>query len=125
MHPNEYLSRELLETKGGGFGLEGLSRLKNGDIESNPVGYTNKDFVHSFGAIILKQIAKKAQIEYPENTTLIIQCTLNTIYMQDEWKLLVELVTANLPPTRFREIYLYDNAGQQSHSIFSQQASKA
>lgn len=43
MHPNEYLSRELLETKGGGFGLNGIKRLKNGDIESVPVGYMNMD----------------------------------------------------------------------------------
>ena len=119
MHPNEYLSRELLETKGGGFGLEGIRRLKNGDIESIPVGYANKEFIHSFSAIILKQITKKGKIEYPENTTLIVQCTLNTIYMQDEWKMLVELVATKLPSTKFREIYLYDNAGQHSYSFFS------
>jgi hypothetical protein len=39
MHRNEHLSRELLETKGGAFGLEGIRRLKNGEIESLPVDF--------------------------------------------------------------------------------------
>lgn len=45
MHPNEHLSRELLEKKGGGFGLEGMRRLKSGEIESVPVGHKGKEFI--------------------------------------------------------------------------------
>ena len=41
MHPNEYLRRELLEKKGGAFGLNGIRRLKSKEIESEPVVYTN------------------------------------------------------------------------------------
>jgi hypothetical protein len=117
MHPNEYLSRELLETKGAAFGLEGIRRLKSGEIESVPVGYTNKEFVESYSKLVLKQIAKKAKMRYPENTTLIVQCALNTIYTPDEWEWLIARVTEALPDTSFREVYLYDTVCQYSHSL--------
>ena len=118
MHPNEYLSRELLETKGGAFGLEGIRRLKGGGIESIPVGYTNKEFVESYSKLVLRQIAKKTKIPYPENTTLVIQCTLNTIYTPDEWEALIDRVEEALPESSFREIYLYDTVGRYSHSLY-------
>jgi len=118
MHPKKYLKRELLETKGGCFGLEGISRLNNGGIESIPVGYTNKEFVHSYSKIVLEQIAKKAKILYPQYTTLVIQCTLNTAYMPDEWDMLITLVKDAMPETSFQEIYLYNEVGQYNHSFY-------
>ncbi len=118
MHPNEYLSRELLETKGGAFGLEGIRRLKSGEIETIPVGYTNKEFVESYSELVLKQIGKKVKMPYPKNTTLIVQCTLNTVYSPDEWEALIARVSENLPETEFREIYLFDTIRQYSHSIY-------
>ncbi len=117
MHPNEHLSRELLETKGGAFGPEGIRRLKNGEIESIPVGYKNKEFVESYSKLVLKQIAKKAKMPYPKNTTLVVQCTLNTIYTPDEWLALITRVREALPEMSFREVYLYDTVGQYSHSF--------
>jgi hypothetical protein len=57
---------------------------------------------------VLEQIAKKAGISYPAETTLIVQCSLNCLYMPDEWNLLVEKVRAGLPDHRFREIFMYD-----------------
>lgn len=118
MHPNEYLSRELLEKKGTAFGLDGIQRLKSREIESIPIVYSNKEVIDSYSVLLLKQIAKKAKIQYPKNTTLIIQCTLNTVYMPDEWDALIALVKASLPEAPFREIYLYDPVGQYSHSLY-------
>jgi hypothetical protein len=118
VHPNEHLSRELLETKGGTFGLEGIRRLKSREIESVPVGYSNKEFIGVFSKIVLTEIGKKAKKPYPENTVLIVQCTLNTLYMPDEWSSLIELVKEGLPTTQFREIYLYDTVCQYSQSLF-------
>ena len=117
MHRNEHLNRELLETKGGGFGLEGIRRLKGGEIESLPVGYKNKEFIDSYAKLVLKQIAKKAKITYPAETTLIVQCTLNTVYMADEWDTLISQVRASLPESSFREIYLYDTVNYYSQSL--------
>jgi hypothetical protein len=109
MHPNEYLSRELLETKGGGFGLDGIRRLKSGEIESVPVSYENMSFVDSYSKILLERISKKSEMHYPENTTLIVQCTLNMPYMPNEWDALMAIIEKELPQSPFREIYIYEN----------------
>jgi hypothetical protein len=118
MHPNEYLSRELLETKGVAFGLNGIRRLKNREIESVPVGYTNKEFIDVYGKLVLDQVSKKAAMSYPENTTLVINCVLNTMYMPDEWEELIVRVKESLLQTSFREVYLYDAVGQYSHNVY-------
>lgn len=118
MHRNEYLSRELLETKGGGFGVEGISRLKSGEIESVPVGYTNHELIDSYGDIVRKQIAKKSAMPYPAGTTLIVQCTLNMPYLPDEWDALMARVKVDLPSSPFREVFLYDTVSQYKTSIY-------
>ncbi len=117
MHPKEYLIRELLDTKGGAFGLEGIRRLKGGEIESVPVSYRNRDFIDSYANLVIAQVAKKAKIPYPPNTTLIVQCTLNLPYAEDEWDELMCRVQASIPESGFREIYLYDNLSERSHTI--------
>jgi hypothetical protein len=118
MHPNEYLARERLEKEGGCFGVNGLRRLKNGEIESIPVGFSNDEHIEPYCNIVLKQIAKKSEKPYPENTTLIIQCTMNTVYMKDEWDMFIHLVKDGLPANSFDEIYLYDDIRQYSYSIY-------
>jgi hypothetical protein len=118
MHPKEHLMRQLLETKGGAFGLAGIRRLKSGEIVSTPVGYKNKEFIEAYSKLVLNEITKKAKKPYPENTTLIVQCTLNTIYMLDEWEALIADVREALPESSFREIYLYDTVCQYSHSFY-------
>lgn len=120
MHPKEYLSRELLDTKGSAFGREGLRRLPNGEIESVPVSYSNRAFIASDAKLIINQIAKKAAIPYPENTTLIVQCTLTMPYMPDEWGDLMNQVRATLPQSSFREIYFYDTIYQYSQALYPQ-----
>lgn len=120
VHPNEHLSRELLDTKGGTFGLEGIRRLKNGDIESIPVCYQNRQFIETFAAIVNEQISKKESKPYPVNTTLIVECTLNMPYMPEEWGELISCVRAALSKSRFREIYLYDTVCHYSQALYPQ-----
>jgi hypothetical protein len=119
MHPNEYLSRELLDTEGFAFGLDGLRRREDRSIESAPVSYTNRDFVEKFAGFVLDQIAKKEEKVYPEHTTLIVQCTLNLPYLPDEWSDLVGRIRQRLLPSQFSEVYLYDPLGRYSYTIFS------
>ena len=120
MHPNDHLSRELLDTKGGAFGLEGIRRLKDGSIESVPVSYKNREFIDSYAALLQARIAKKAKLPFPENTTLVVQCTLNMPYMPDEWEELIARIRPSVPSSPFREIYLYDTVGQYSVSLYPQ-----
>ena len=117
MHHNDYLSRELLDTKGGAFGLDGIRRLKSGEIESKPVVFTNHEFIQSYSKLVLKQIVKKAGINYPPETTLIVQCSLNTLYMPEEWEALIAEVRNGQPEHRFREIFLYDTVSEYSCSL--------
>lgn len=118
MHPREYLLRELLDAKGNAFGLDGIRRLKNGDIESVPIVHTNREFIESYVRLIIGGIEKKARIPYPANTTLIVQCTLNRPYMPDEWGDLMSRVWTALPRSNFREIYLYDTVCQYSQTLY-------
>jgi hypothetical protein len=124
MHANDYLARQMLDRQGFVFGMEGVRRLnlpgqKNGQIVSEPVGRNGNDFVLRFGKIVLDAISKKTLKKYPENTILIVECQLDTIYMDDEWELLVETVGRNLPPNRFREIYVFDSTLYRAHSFYA------
>lgn len=117
MHPNEYLSRELINTVGFAFGLEGIRRENDRTITSEAVGYTNLEFIQSYSTLILDRILKKSKIEYPVNTSLVIQCSLNTIYSLGEWESLVALVRNSIPLHNFCEIFLYDAVGEYSANL--------
>ena len=109
MHPNEYLSRELLTKSGVTYGLNGIKRLKTGEITSEPVGYTNSEFVHEYAKLVLQQLTKKSKISYPKDTTLIVQCWLNIQpYTPQEWEMLVTEVRRGLPEHQFWEIFMFD-----------------
>jgi hypothetical protein len=117
MHSNDYLSRELFDTTGIVFGLDGIRRLKNRQIESKPIGYSNQEFIQSYTKLVLKEIGKKAGKKYPPETTLIVQCTLNTLYMPDKWEMLVAEVRSQLPEHQFREIFMYDSVTEYTCSL--------
>ena len=51
---------------------------------------------------------------------MIVQCTLNRPYMPDEWGELMARVRVALPPSAFREIYLYDTVCQYSQVLYPQ-----
>ena len=118
MHPNDYLSRELLDTKGVAFGFDGIRRLKSGEIESVPVVHRNLEFMKSYSEMVLKQIGKKTGINYPFETTLVVQCTLNRLYMPEEWEALVAEVRNHQPEHQFREIFMYDTVSEYSCSLW-------
>ena len=120
MHPNEYLSRELLDKGGVAFGLEGIRRSKTREIQSEPV-VRRSDFVSSFSKLILKQLVKKTDTHYPPETSLIVQASLNTLYTPDEWDALVAEVRIGVPKHDFREIYMYDPVAEYSASFFRAQ----
>ena len=125
MHRNEYLVRELLDTKGHAFSLEGIRRLKNRDIESVPVAYSNREVVASYAESIRERLKAKAQKQYPKNTTLIVECTLNLPYSEDEWDDLMGRVSPVLAACPFPEVYFYDTLSQHSLLTHPRQANDA
>lgn len=114
MHPNEYLVRELLDTKGHAFSLEGTRRLKNREIESVPKAYSNRDFVEQYAELATKRLIAKSAKQYPPNTTLIVECTLNLPYSDDEWADLMARIRPVISASPFPEVYLYDTLSQHS-----------
>lgn len=118
MHPNEYLIRELINTKGFAFGLEGIERKnKSREIESTPISYTNREFIPIFSHLVIKQLEKKNAINYPPETVLIVQCTLNNIYFSDEWDTLIMEIRSHKIAHQFKEIFLFDEASNRFSTL--------
>lgn len=77
-------------------------------IISEPVAFSNGSFINDMAGYILNEIAAKAAKEYPPGFTLIIQCSLNHLYLADEWIALVEKVRQDLPQNSFGEVWMCD-----------------
>ena len=101
MHPKEYLGREHLEKEGHSYGYNGLKRKKDGSIESVPVSYRRLSFIDEDSERIQTLIKNKCAKKYPENTTLIVQVSLATVYGANEWTKLIEKVSNCLPKNQF------------------------
>lgn len=125
VHKNEYLMRELLNSKGGGFGLDGLTPGKGRrgarEIESVPTSYTNQSYINDMRDIVLKaieaKVVKLANGDYPEDTTLIVDCSLTTVFLSNEWEKLIELVRSSLPTHGFDRIFLTAASGRYSATL--------
>jgi hypothetical protein len=117
-HPNDYLSRELLDIQGFVFAVDGLRRLKDRSIESIPVIHSNQEFVKDFSRRLLGRIRDKARKPYPENTTLIVSCSLDTPYTPSDWDCLRQLIEQSRPVHQFAEVYIYDTTCEYSFSIW-------
>jgi hypothetical protein len=108
MHANEHWIWKLLSSGRGAFAPEGISKTKGRPVESEPVVFTNHQHVEQFVPIVVGQLTKKAGTAYPANTSLVVQCSLNSLYTRDDWDLLVREVHRQVPVHSFREILLYD-----------------
>jgi len=103
MHKNEHETWKLDAS----FAAEGIKR-KGKLVTSEPVSFEHQEHVEKFVPIVLKEITKKIAKDYPENTSLIVQCYLNTLYLANEWENLVQGVKNQLPKHSFREILIFD-----------------
>ena len=118
MHPNDYLSRELLDTEGYSYGVEGIRRKKDRSIESIPGVLSKQDFIEPHSSIVIERILSKAKKPYPKNTTLIVKCTMNTIYMECEWNEFIINIQNGIESTQFDEIYIYDDVRNYFKRLF-------
>jgi hypothetical protein len=108
MHPNDYLQRELLDKNGTAFGLEGIRRQANGEIESVPVLHKNQEYIEAYAQLILDRLKTKSEKNYPEKTTLVVQCFLNTVYDSSEWEMLKNALKSENFQSQFREVFICD-----------------
>lgn len=117
MHHNEYCIWELLNQGKVAYAPEGIDAKKGTPLQSEPVVFTNDEHVQNFALIIVAEIQKKVKINYPENTSLVVQCHLNNIYTSGEWQLLVSEVERQVAVVPFREILLIDAATERITSL--------
>lgn len=92
MHPNEYLTWELLNQGKTVFAPEGIDAKRGTPLTSQPVIFTNSEHVLGFVPIVVSSIRRKTDIQYPENTPLVVHCHLNILYVPSDWQLLASEV---------------------------------
>jgi hypothetical protein len=106
VHSNDHLTRRHLNTEGFVFGVRGISvDKKTKKIVSTPYAYTNWEVQDGFAELIKKRIEKKADIKYPEHTSLVIQCMLDMPFIDYEWEHMVEEVRKAEIGHAFREVF--------------------
>jgi hypothetical protein len=110
VHENDHISRSLLNKDGRVFGVKGIKKHpETGEYVSEPYVYTNSELSEGLATKILGRIAAKGKIKYPVNTSLIIQCFLDTLFLEDEWDYAIAKVKDNHVDHAFREIFVFDS----------------
>lgn len=119
MHANEYLMREALQQQGWVYGLNGLKRVVVDGVktvESHAVAETIDGQIREFADILVKAIQKKTTKvpSYPQFSTLVVRCLLNTLYAAAEWNALMDSIKSRITFGPFLEIYVYDEVFHHS-----------
>ena len=114
MHENEHWIRKLLNEGKPAYAPEGIEKQRRQPVQSKPVVFTNDEHVLGFAPLIVSLIRKKCEIPYPEYTSLVVQCHLNSLYTPEEWQLLVSMVERELRSTPFREVLLFDGTTERA-----------
>jgi hypothetical protein len=108
MHENEHWIWELLSSGRPAYAPEGVTKVRGKEAVSEPVVRRNTEHVANFVPIVLEQLGKKVALSYPDDTSLVIQCSLGRLYTREEWDLLAREVKRQVPPNKFREILMFD-----------------
>lgn len=106
MHQNEYLIWKLLSEGKAAFAPEGIEKQRGKPVESKPVVFSNNEHVSNFAPLVVSSMREKIQIDYPENTSLVVECYLNGLYTLDDWRLLISTVEQGIRTSRFQEVLL-------------------
>jgi hypothetical protein len=117
MHENEHWVRKLLNEGRPAYAPEGIEKRRGEPAHSTPVVFTNDEHVLGFAPLVVALIRKKTDIPYPENTSLVVQCHLNSLYTPDEWQLLVMTVQQQLQSSRFQEVLLFDGTTERASPL--------
>lgn len=114
MHQNEHWTWKLLNQGKTVFAPEGVDAKGGTPLTSEPVVFTNREHVLGFAPFVVSSIRKKMDIPYPDNTSLVVQCHLNNLYMPSDWQLLVSEVERAVVATPFCEVLLIDSLTQRA-----------
>ncbi len=86
VHPDDYLSRELLDKTGMSWGAKQIRRDKRTkEIVSEPYVYQGNERSVDLADQILKCLRRKSAKNYPTSTVLIVNCDSEGLLLEDEW----------------------------------------
>ena len=118
VHENDHISRRLMNEQGHTFGVKGIQKdPRTGKYVSRPHAYTNDEAQDDLAQKILERIKEKNKKEYPQRTTLIIQCFLDTLFFENEWEDAIRKVKSNGVEHKFNEIFLFDSNHHYSATL--------
>ena len=101
------------------FGVKGIQKdPKTGECISESYVYTNDELSEDLAQKILERIKAKTKIKYPADTTLIIQCFLDTLFLEDEWEYAIQKVKDSGVEHRFREVFLFDSNHHYAATLY-------
>jgi hypothetical protein len=80
--------------------------------------YTNYEAQEDLTTKILERIKAKNKVEYPKPTTLIIQCFLDILFLEDEWEYAIQMVKNSGVVHRFYEIFVFDSNHHYSSTLY-------
>lgn len=106
MHPNEYLIWRRLNEGKPAFAPEGIKKQRRKPVESKAVAFTGNEHVSNFAPLVISSIREKEEIAYPKDTSLVVECYLNSLYTLDDWHLLISTVEQEMRTSRFQEVLL-------------------
>jgi hypothetical protein len=119
VHENDHILRRFLHEHGHSFGPKGIKKdSKTKKNISLPHVYTNYEAQEDLAAKILESIKAKNKKKYPKLTTLIIQCFLDTLFMEDEWEYAIQKLKDSLIMHKFYEIYIFDSNHHYSSTLY-------
>ncbi len=114
MHQNEHWIWKLLNEGKPTFAPEGIEKLKGTPVESKAVAFSGSEHISSFAPSVISLIREKMQINYPENTSLVVQCYLNSLYTLNDWRQLTVTVEQEIRTSRFQEVLLVNGTNDLS-----------
>jgi len=119
VHENDHIARSISNKNGHVFGVKGIQKDPHTrKYISEPYVYTNEELSEDLAQKILERIKAKTKIKYPADTTLIIQCFLDTLFFEDEWEYAIQKVKDSGVEHRFREIFLFDSNHHYAATLY-------
>jgi hypothetical protein len=106
----EHLVRQHLNATGGSFSARGTRRdPKTGKIVSVAVASEHSDDIAEFASLICNRVADQSSRGYPPATTLLVNCDLGVVILEDEWEEIVHAVRSALSSDQpaFQEVVLH------------------
>jgi hypothetical protein len=126
VHENDHLVRRIIDDKGHAFTAKGMVvDRKAKQVTSTPYVYSNDEAQDDLASRLIDRIKAKNTISYPTGTVLVIQCFLDTPFLEDEWDDAIQRVKSQGVKHRFREVFIFDSNYHYSATIHESRRQKA